>query len=315
MERAMELERRRGGRPTPVPGSLTSPLVPIRPARGGPRPLLVLVHPVGGSITAYHRLARCLDGGQPVYAIENQVAMNPHTHSYSSVETMATDYLNLLAALPTEPRLVLAGYSMGGLVAFEMALQRAAVDDRVGLVIIIDTPAAVAASQVGQVEEMTAQDVLTMGTVIAGPLGIDLRLDIGRLEAAAPDQRVDQLITALRRHEVLAGDVDIALFHRLVRAIKANDLAQRLYQPRKYAGDVTLVRAEERFDVLADEAGALYDDPMFGWQKYCARPVQLRTAAGSHLRIFDGPYVGSLAAAVQQAVDAVGDSPRVKAVT
>src|SRR6185437_4902830 len=108
---------------------------------------------------------------QPVYAIENRSGLDRPTQPLESIEEMATSYLDLLRAAELGPPLVLGGYSMGGLIAYEMARQLArSGEPRPDLVAIIDTPATLEGAA-GE-ESMSTEDVLTMSAVVCGPLGI-----------------------------------------------------------------------------------------------------------------------------------------------
>src|SRR5205085_751282 len=113
-------EKAKGSPQTPAQaGANHAALVPIQAGVNGVPPL-ILIHPVGGSVMAYYHLARHLRPEQPVYAIENQVVFNPQARLYGTITEMAAGYLEAIQpACPSEPYL-LGGYSMGGLVAFEM---------------------------------------------------------------------------------------------------------------------------------------------------------------------------------------------------
>jgi len=97
---------------TSAPRSL---VVPIR--TGGSGPPLFLVHPVGGNVLCYLPLAR-LD--RPVYAIQSP---SPGSLPEWTVESLATLYLEAIREIQPAGPYLLGGWSMGGVVAFEMARQ------------------------------------------------------------------------------------------------------------------------------------------------------------------------------------------------
>ncbi|HEV2734381.1 MAG TPA: amino acid adenylation domain-containing protein, partial [Longimicrobiaceae bacterium] len=112
-----------------------SPLVPIRP--GGKRTPLFLVHPVGGDVLAYAPLARHLDREQPVYGLRSR-GLAPGAEPARTVEEMARDYLAALReARPAGPYR-LGGWSMGGVVAYEMARRLEAAGERVERLVLVD---------------------------------------------------------------------------------------------------------------------------------------------------------------------------------
>jgi thioesterase domain-containing protein len=101
-------------------------LVRLAPGEGPP---LVLVHPVGGGITCYFTLARQLS--VPVFGIE--------AVGLDSVEAMAEAYLEAVDRRVGQGPVAFGGWSMGGLVAFEMARRLAARHGRAVPVVLIDS--------------------------------------------------------------------------------------------------------------------------------------------------------------------------------
>ena len=300
-----ELGRSRGGRPVPVRrGGPGSALVPIRVPGGGEQPPIFLMHPVGGSVIAYYQLARALGPDQPVYAIENQVAFNPEAHLHRTIEDMAAAYVEMIATVQREGPYLIGGYSMGGLLAFEMARQLAALGRSVPLVGIIDTPAQVAGMPADQEDEgLTAREVLTMATIIGRRLDMHLGLRAVELELLGPDERVARLIEALRTHGIVPPEGDTALFRQLVAAIKSNDAAQRRYRPQSYLGEVDLLRTTQASKAISAEIGTLFDDPSLGWQDVCTQQVTVERVTGTHLRLMDQPHVQKVGAWLQRAID------------
>ena len=121
-------------RQQPTPGPQSS-LVAIQP--GGSKRPLFLVHPAGGHVFPYIHLAQFLGPDQPCYGLQArgvEDGQDPHTR----IEDMAAYYIQALQTVqPTGPYL-LGGWSMGGVVAFEMAQQLHAQGQRVALLVLLD---------------------------------------------------------------------------------------------------------------------------------------------------------------------------------
>jgi thioesterase domain-containing protein len=116
---------------TPI-GSL---LVPIR-AQGTRTPLFC-VHPAGGELFAYAPLTRHLPGDQPVIGIREE-GLDGLVPRLPNVEAMAARYvLEVRHAQPQGPYR-LAGYSLGGLVAYEMARRLQELGETVEVLALID---------------------------------------------------------------------------------------------------------------------------------------------------------------------------------
>jgi thioesterase domain-containing protein len=116
-------------------GEAWSPLVRIH--AGGGKPPLFLVHPAGGNVLCYAPLARCFAGERPVYGLEAGGA-----DAGESVEDMGARYAAAIrAAHPGGPYLV-GGWSVGGVIAWEVARQLAEAGGAVEMVFLVDTAAA-----------------------------------------------------------------------------------------------------------------------------------------------------------------------------
>ncbi|MDX6635362.1 MAG: acetoacetyl-CoA synthetase, partial [Solirubrobacterales bacterium] len=127
-------------RPVPVDTFLAAPTVEglaealRRPAVGGSRfpvlkagegsePPLYLVHGVYGDVDGYRGLCEHLDTRATVYGIEGSL-IDPSGRAKTIEEIAAENVAELCSFQPTGP-VRLAGFSFGGLVAFEMARQLA----------------------------------------------------------------------------------------------------------------------------------------------------------------------------------------------
>ncbi|WP_328471496.1 alpha/beta fold hydrolase [Streptomyces sp. NBC_00448] len=84
----------------------------------------VLIHPAGGGLGQYLRLARRLARHGTVYGIR-AAGLLPGERPERSVPRMTAAYRELLDALPRPPAL-LAGWSLGGILAWELAAEAAA---------------------------------------------------------------------------------------------------------------------------------------------------------------------------------------------
>ena len=88
----------------------------------GTKSPLVFVHPLGGSLFSYMPLIGNFKKNRPVVGIQDAF-FSGRLHFYSSVQEIASYYIEQLDAYATMDALILCGYSSGGTVAFEMARQ------------------------------------------------------------------------------------------------------------------------------------------------------------------------------------------------
>ncbi|MEO9892790.1 amino acid adenylation domain-containing protein [Aurantibacter sp.] len=113
-----------------------SVIVPIKPK--GNKPPLFIVHGAGLNVLIFNEIANQLDPEQPVYGIQGQQIL-PKDKPLPTIEEIATKYVaNIIEAHPEGPY-ALAGYSLGGYIAYEMAKQLKLAGKNVSMLAILDT--------------------------------------------------------------------------------------------------------------------------------------------------------------------------------
>jgi amino acid adenylation domain-containing protein len=246
-------------------------LVRVQPH--GERPPLVLVHPVGGHVLCYAPLAEQLGPDQPLLAFES-------TGEETTIEAMAERYLAELQRVQPAGPYHLGGWSMGGLIAFEMARKLTARGAIVDRVVLFDTTAP------GRYGEPPEEPTLLLG--FAGDLLA--RLDLGvpaELAAAVRTLGVDRglaLLQAEARRHGLPLDVDEA--RRLFHVFTTNFAALFPYTGGPYAGRVVLFRPE----------GATHDTAA-DWRAL-APDLEILPMPGDHHSMLRTPHVAVVADAL-----------------
>lgn len=115
-------------------------LVPLRGGAGnGGRPPLFCVHPISGSPYAYGGLAGLLPADQPVYGFEAPGFDNDRD-PVASLPRLAGEYTAILRAFAPGQLYRLLGWSLGGLIAFEVAKQLRTAGEEVAALILVDAP-------------------------------------------------------------------------------------------------------------------------------------------------------------------------------
>jgi amino acid adenylation domain-containing protein len=113
-----------------------SSLVPLHPQ--GSRPPLFLIHGWGGDVFCFLELAAMLGPDQPVYGIQ-AVGLDGKSARHTTVEAMAAHYVREIVSFQPAGPLHLAGFSLGGTIAFEVARQLHARGRRVALLALLDS--------------------------------------------------------------------------------------------------------------------------------------------------------------------------------
>jgi amino acid adenylation domain-containing protein len=113
-----------------------APIIPINTK--GDREPMFFIPGKGGYPTRVRHLARKIDPGTPIYALQDLVIDHPN-QALRSVESIATFYLSeIRKRFPQGPR-ILVGESFGGLIAYEMAQQILKTGEAAPLLIMLDS--------------------------------------------------------------------------------------------------------------------------------------------------------------------------------
>ncbi|MCX4775408.1 amino acid adenylation domain-containing protein [Streptomyces sp. NBC_01264] len=118
-------------------GAAADPVVRIRPE--GTLDPLFLVHPIGGNVFCYRALAAELDPDRPVFGLTAPGLTAPDPVSGATVEELAAAHVEALRRIRPEGPYHLAGWSFGGLLAYEMAVRLRAAGQEVATLALLDT--------------------------------------------------------------------------------------------------------------------------------------------------------------------------------
>ena len=265
-----------------------SPLVQL--AEGAGEPALFLVHPVGGNVLCYRELARHLGGERPVYGLQS-LGLGEGLAPQESVEEMAASYVQALREVQPHGPFHLAGWSIGGAVAFEMAQQLGAAGETVDLLALLDTLAP--GTSAGRDEEPD-EAMLLWGLAqdlggLSGIGGMDLSLE--RLRELDPESSLAEILETAERAGALPAGLGQAQAARLWQVYRANVRAVRAYEPRSYPGRLSIFTTSG--NPLLAELG-----PALGWERVTASGgggLKVQVLATDHYSLLREPAVGRLA--------------------
>ena len=250
-----------------------SSLVAIQP--GGSKRPLFLVHPAGGHVFPYVHLTKFLGPDQPCYGLQArglEDGQDPHTR----IEDMAAYYLQALQTVqPTGPYL-LGGWSMGGVVAFEMAQQLHAQGQRVALLALLD-------SRIPTPDETFPEEDADAILLVERYFGISF----GPRESLATLSKDEQLAFVLGQAKsagLIPAELDVSQARRFVELLRSDLRATQNYGLHHYPGRVTLFKASE---TLAGTS----PDPTFGWSEWASGGVEVHVVPGNHANLVYQPHV------------------------
>ncbi len=196
---------------------------------------------------------------------------------------MAALYLGEMKSVQPAGPYSLGGWSLGGLIAWEMARQLEERGEEVALLALLDSSPGIA-GEAGPMED-DADFLADMAAYVENLWGKRLDLTRADLESLAPEEQRARLLAALREADFLPPGAGLEQVRRTLDVYKANARAASLYEPKPYHGPVTLFRAGE-----AAEAS-----PDLGWNRLTPQPVEVVPVPGHHLSLLAEPHVQILA--------------------
>jgi thioesterase domain-containing protein len=256
-------------------------LVSIQPE--GSRPPLFLVHSASGNAMSYVALARRLGREQPVYGLQSK-GLDSDRKPTARVEEMASEYLEELLTVQPDGPYHLAGWSMGGVIAFEMALQLTAQGKRVAPVVLIDSTI-----QTGRVKRNGWDDV---SLLLALAQHHGLFLDDGDhafadLRSLSLDEQIEFLLAEAASYSQFPHDLGIPQLRHLFELFKVNVHASERYRPGKSEQQIILLQA-------ADAPPRHATTILKRWEKVAA-VIEARRLPGNHFNLLTEPNVSLLA--------------------
>ena len=271
----------------PIPWS---PLVAIQP--GGSNPAFFCVHPGGGNVLCYVDLAHHLGPEQPFYAFQSR-GLSGEQPVCARIEEMASIYIEAMRTVRPEGPYLLGGWSVGGVVAFEMARQLEARGQQVALLALIDARAP--DRQEGLIEE----DDVTVMASFGQHLGLQperINISFDRFLSLSLDERLAYVIEEAKNADLMPADITLSQARRLFEVFKANVTAVSNYSPEMASCRIALMKACERISDVAQEL-------TMGWDGLTENGVEVVEVPGNHFTMISEPHVRSLAERLKSCIN------------
>jgi amino acid adenylation domain-containing protein len=262
----------------------TPSLVRIQ-SRGHEQPFFC-VHPMGGSVFCYTALAHCLGPGQPFYSLQAQ-GLDGAEPVHTRIEDMAAHYINALKEIQRNGPYLLGGWSMGGVVAFEMARQLEERGDHPGLVILMDARNPFLDHDLKAGDDDEAAQLEGFALQIGVPHQ-SLAAHRDRLFKSKPEAHLTLILEHVRTARALPGDIDLSQLKNLLDVYISNVRALRTYKPQRIRGRVVLLKA-------AESRRNLGWDATLGWKGLAAEGVDVREVPGNHFSMMHFPNISHVA--------------------
>lgn len=265
-------------------------LVPLKPK--GTKPPLYIVHGANHHVLLFNELARKLDKDQPVFGLQSR-GLNGKDEPHDSIDEMAADYVAEIIASNPEGPYALAGFSYGGIIAFEMARQLKAQGREVKILAQFDAYVFPQYYYNDPLKKKIISILYLLGKIVFVLLnmftskknfirriqlirfqieGVFLRLKHGQEKQFEMQRNVR--LKMQTNHDIAASRYTISPQDIVIDLFKATE-------------DVILV----------------HDHKFLGWKKIARKGIRRHMIFGNHREMFEKPHVEDFAAILQHVLD------------
>ena len=259
-------------------------LVPIRTT--GNRPPLFLIHGAGLNILLYNSLVDHMPADQPVYGIQAK-GLDGKEEPLTTIEDIAAFYITEMKTVQPEGPFALAGFSLGGLIAFEVARQLKAEGIPVLFLGMFDTVAYSSELVLSKMQQRINKYKLLYHKVLFNIRLLFSDLFKGELSMFKTKWRnfakIYQIykVSKSKRRDFEEGDRD-KLPEYALRVHAANLRAGNIYVLKPSDLQICLFRAE-RQGFYIEEAKT------YGWSEFALGGVDVINVPGEHSTLFRAP--------------------------
>jgi len=249
-------------------------LVPIKP--NGSKVPLYIVHGAGLHVLLFNALAINIDNEQPIYGLQAK-GLNGIDTPLDKIEDIAAHYIaNIMEQNPHGPY-ALAGYSFGGIIAFEMARQLRAANKEVTMLAMFDTYAYQSDKYDPWYIKIPGRVLLFLKQITYITIQLFVKFRQTREHLSTLYKRS---VTNLSWFFKSKNGAEQPGFYGYPNKVdQLNNKAWEDYKIKPLDIEIDLFRAEERTFYLDDFK-------YLGWKPYAAKGVNIHHIPGDHGSIF-----------------------------
>ncbi|MFI9360448.1 amino acid adenylation domain-containing protein [Kitasatospora sp. NPDC053057] len=246
-----------------LPAAMLEPVLPIRP--GGSAEPLFCVHGGVGFGLPYAELAPHLDPERPVYALQSDGIAAPagQWRKPVGVRELAATYLERIRRVQPNGPYHLLGWSFGGLVAHEIAVQLREAGERVAFL---------------------------------------AALDVHPVHPGDPNPTDEEIRTAFLTHHAAGTGIDAAELARLMTVMRHHTDIAREFTPGRFDGPLLLFVAEEQQRGAESVESAGLSDPFDRWQAHLDGRLTVHRVPCGHEEMLGKEAAGRIGAITDAAL-------------
>ncbi|WP_289661661.1 non-ribosomal peptide synthetase [Flavobacterium panacagri] len=265
-------------------------LVPIKPI--GNKVPLFLIHGAGLNVLNFINLSKHFDEDQPVYGIQGTKPKG-FDGWYESIEAMAAYYVEAIIKVNPKGPYALAGFSFGGIVAFEMTRQLRAQGKTVSLTALLDSYVdssyyygSYRRKQLVRYLDKTQRRLDFLKEMLLSWKAVKMRIN-GKKEYI--------LQRYFGKKQIITEQEELALKEFIIADGMVKKIVDKYHlKPQNF--DVDLFRSK-------DDDNYKLDPTHLGWKKAALGGVKIHNISGNHLDIVAPPNDKVLAQLLQNILD------------
>jgi amino acid adenylation domain-containing protein len=258
-------------------------LVPLKPE--GNKIPLYLIHGVGYSVVKFNDMIKHLHEDQPVYGLQGK-GNSGQNENLESVKEIAAHYIAAMIKSNPKGPYALAGYSYGGIIAYEMASQLTSQGRKVSMLAILDTildPEFYYSSYfrktLARMDYQIKQKLVVLNDMRKSWENVKFHLNRTRRN------RIN------RKLEKRSPENDY-----LMKVVNANEKIVKRYQIIPEDFEIDLFRAQN-FEFF------MYDPIYLGWKDIALKGLHIHEVLGDHRDMFSPPNDKITANVLQSILD------------
>jgi amino acid adenylation domain-containing protein len=259
-------------------------LVEIK-AGDGKHPLYI-VHGAGLNVLIFYSVAKNLDPEQSVFGLQAR-GLNGIDDPFDNMEKIASYYVSEIMEQNPNGPYNLAGYSFGGVVAFEMAKQLKAMGKTINMLGIFDTsvdtspkPTSVLDKSIRKLRDAYIYIKFNLLLLWKDPVQLIHYRFVNRT------YKMKRLLSKYNMIRELSGQEKYLKYSAKIN--RKHDIAYENYELTPYNGTIDLFRVAHRMYHL--------DDPdYFGWKPLALEGIKVRDVPGDHRTFLLSPNVEKFA--------------------
>jgi thioesterase domain-containing protein len=266
-----------------------SPLIEIR-TRGSKAPFF-FAHPLEGNILCYLDLVGHANTGHPFYGLQAP-GLEGECEPYTKIEQLASLYIEAIKAVHNDGPYLVGGWSMGGIVAYEMAQQLLEQGQKVPLLVVMDSTCTNHSKNYFKEEiECFLQNIPGLKLSAA-----DLNMSSDSYSDYFSDKHVKSILELAKKSGYITSGFGFAQVERYFKLMKTNIIAHLRYRQRPYGGRIVYFKASENIN---------YHDASVGWGDLTAGDIEIHNVPGDHFSMMREPNVQVVADKLRECLEAL----------